>query len=696
MSSSEILTFLGSGILISILLFFLIDFIGSWLAGVCLNKEEVNTSFFGIYFGFVFVLFGTASLTVGVFNSFLPPFLFILVLAVFALKRGVGWKSLNWKFGWFETMFLVLNPLIRWVTNYDHKNNCFYYDLIDSYSYADQVFFFEKYRLEATFPQMESVSLGMPFLHSNYHYSEYYVSLFFKYFLSYSNYQTLFFFAMPFLISLLQIAVFRYFRKKGFRTDLLVFLAVFTISSLFKFFDFSLVTNLFVQWSNQFRGYFYFPVYQVIDPFSTYIYSYYGKATSFLFMVFLVLASYRIRNNGMLFFMFLFAFVFNVIFFPFLILLFFFLNLSNELELPRNLFWRRMSLPFFAFFTAFAYFMCFNIGLDLGKSHMVLPLYDVGFSPVALYKSISAKIFFISSNFFPLLFFAAVGYAFQKRSWLSFGILGYILLFPVSFLWFNVLFKLYSVLGIVLFFYLFVFVPITNETRRVVFSVVLINLCLWIFDIYLGFAVDFFQFHQMTLVGSLYLVCFLVFFRSFRPSIGWAILLLVFSVQNLSAINFFYHRVFYQENSSMPFVNRFLARSKGRMVRAVYISDRTNIPYIGYGKAGHDIKNVSDSLIQYFISPDVLNKKDTNEIKRTFGWSLYQNHPFNKFVKKQEPGLRMDEIKRNFISQFNIGHIIRVDAVKRSNMNFANELLIDSMHNDQQYYWIYFLNTGKK
>jgi hypothetical protein len=692
MTSGEILSFLSSAFLVSLLLFFAIDFTGRFYAELSLEGEKVNRSFAGVYLGFVVVLFCSAFFTVGPVNSFLLPFGGLVLLSVRHLGRIRSWREwFVFKPGWFEISFILLNLLIRWVSNYDHANNSFNYDLIDSYSYSDQVFFFEKYRREATFPQMENLSLGFPYIHSTYHYAEYYVSLFFKYFLRYTNYQVLFFCAMPFLISLLQIVVFRHFRKEGFLQNLFVFLVVFTVTTLYKYFDFSIFTGLLPLDSTAVNRYHFFPVLHVSDPFSTYIYSYYGKATSFLFLVFLVFATRGVRDLSLVFFIFLLCSIVNVVFFPYLFLFF------CALQLGERRFFIRCLVPVLSLFTCLAFFFILNLGTDLGiKSLFYLPRFTFRFDPVLVYKSLHDKIFFISSNFYPLLLFSALVFLIRKRTILSVSLMVLVLLFPLSFLWFEVLIKVYDLACIFLFLYLFISVKPDSTERFVAFCIVIVNLLLWNFDLYFGFIVDFFQFHQMSLVGSMFFLCSLMCFKLIRPTPAFGFLLVFFAVQNTFAINYFYHRVFHRYHSSVPFVQRFLDRTKGRMVRAVYISDRSGVPYIGYGKAGHDIKNVSDSLIQYFISPDVMTKSDTGEILRTYAWSLYQNHPFNRYLAKEGKGVPVFDAKRRFMQDHEIGCIFRLDGIPRKSMDFANPILVDSMYNEVQEYWVYFTSTGKQ
>ncbi len=627
---------------------------------------------------------------VGVWNSLSLPLLTLLAGGVvFFRRQRPSLTGLGGGFTLFplESFLIVFNLAVRFLSFYNAENQNFLPEWIDSYIYTDQLFYLERFGVETSYPQMESLSTGQSWSINLYHYLEYYLASWFKIFLNRTNYPVLFFCAIPFLISLAQIAVFRFFRSETRLGSIGLLLLILSAGTLFRFFHFGLPIELITSKANWFFQFYHFPLYKISTDFWVYFYNFYPKVPLFILLLVGITAALRTGNPFLHLFILLFSLYANMVFLPFLACWY----LGHLYLSRRNWLWFGI-LPL-SVALVFGIQFLLNLGRPSTPGAFFIPDFELVWSLKSSYRLLFKKFEFFMGNFFPLLlFFQAVRLLINPRSIWAWASLFYLLGFPAVFLKPDMLIQPWFLMGMAGF---LVQVYLRRKTlfgEPFFLCLSTLNLVLWLLDIWLTFPVDYFQIHQMTLVGSLYMITFYHSARNLKP--GWVagILAVLFIIHNVESISFYFHRIYYREKSSAPFIEAFLRRTSGRMVHSAYISDNRGTPYIGLGKSGGDIKNVSDSLEQHFISLDVFTREDTLRIYRGYSWKIYQDKPMVQFYnrnRRRYPGFA--ESQRAFIRQNNISCLFRASYIDRQNMNFANPLLADSMLNEVEGYWVYFL-----
>ena len=687
MEPSEVLHFASESILLSILFILLLNYTGSFISNKIFSDEDLGTKSQGaIFFGIIPIGFLLACKTVGVLNSLTIP---MIVLCIGMLhhffKNSSTLQPLKNIF--YEIIFVVFNIILRFITFYDLKNKSFLTEYKDTYVYVDQLFYLEKYGIETSYPQMESLSTGQSFSINIYHYLEYYLAVFFKIFISRPNYQILFFCALPLIISICQILIFRYIRYNSKIKSLYICLAILSITTLHRFFHFGLPIEIFTDKISWFFQFYYFPIFKITSTFWSYLYNFYPKIPVLLLLFFGIFLCTKTKNIYYNFIIILFSIYTNIVFFPFL-LIFYYLIIYSE---RRHTVY--FTVPIFSIILVYLSTKILNINHVATNTYFLFPTFNYSFSVKETYRIIFDKFFFLFGNFYPHILLLASIRLVKKRSYFNLIFILLILIFPIIFIFPTVTIKIYflSIICISLF---FLYNNRDNLFKNIFYSgLYLANICLWMLDIWTHSIVDIFQIHQMSLVGSIYLLLLYYSITSFKDFSNTLIVIFsIFLIVNFLAINFYFKRTYYKEKSSNAFNSELKKRTNNRMMNAVYISIIEEMPYFGLGNVGGDFKNVSDSLISHFISIDALTKKDSMKLISTYAWKIYQDKPVVQFYNKhKQTGRSVQEIQRMFLLENNIKVIIKKDGINRSKMDFSNLLLQDSLYNSAEYYWVYFL-----
>jgi len=687
---NPILALLFKSTALSSLLLILIHAFGAFL-GKSLFDTSKQGKTLHLFLGTVVITTIMAMVTIGLKTIFIlfPVTLIITWFFVQKKDRPIP-ESLTIKNLLPDPYEFILVPILNGMhilMYYDFRNKQFFKEWIDRYQYSEQVTYLQWSGIETHFVDLENFAFGESYKTTLYHHLENYLSMFYKCFTNESSFKVLHLMTYPFLLILCLSVVFHYLSPKNKIEKIAAILFCLVLGTL------SRVTVVFnpLSWIESmhfFKGIRFFPTYVVSEILFNYLYDSF-KISAALFLIITWIQICRTKAYSMIPLFVVAACVFNPVYIPFFAIL-------TGIQLfrdPKSMRWIIASvlIPI----TYIGFYKLANLGIQSGHPSKETALRfttDLG----SILKAVQNKVNFIIQHFYPLVLFSGWILFLKDRRIVSRLYLPFLLTLPIAFISSSTIIKIYLVLFIGAVGIGLNFIK-SAEKKILIIGLITSNLFTWLL-IEVGNSIhNISQSHEMTLVASLYFIPILFISGNIqvirKPIILFALGILV--VLNIYAVQFFHNRNFYRKDSGIEFVNSFLRRSN-KLIKAGYVTDYKPYPYFYHAARDFgDIQNETDSLFLTSVSLGTLTKADSIEITKIDLWDIYNKNPIVAYGSRTGKGKSLEEIQRNFIADKGITVLFRLDPVNRKYLDFANKILADSIHNDIESYWIYFLKDRK-
>jgi hypothetical protein len=131
--------------------------------------------------------------------------------------------------------------------------------------------------------------------------------------------------------------------------------------------------------------------------------------------------------------------------------------------------------------------------------------------------------------------------------------------------------------------------------------------------------------------------------------------------------------------------------------RAVHFNILTNSPFLASSMIGHEFLQYSDSVTSAWISIDLMTKKDSLNFKDAGLNSYVERFTFNSFYKKEiqfskDSGFIF--IQKKFIKQNDIHLVFVSDNIARSNTNYLKPIIKDSIRIEKGRYTAFLIDPN--
>jgi hypothetical protein len=655
----------------------------------CLSKQidDADANMAGLFLGFSLLIGLIASVHVGYRSLYFPWTLVLLGGLLWQFFKQKGFSSFSMSAGLWPGLALTLfNVWFHWIVCYDWKNETFLSDWIDSYIYSDNVNFLLKLKTETPGYLAESMYLGEGTKTSFYHYSEYYLCMPMKWLVDLPSHFLLFFVVMPFMVAISQLIII-YLVKPWWKHSVFWLLAFvlagttfFRYVHLFNLFELTGYTNYAIE---RFKN---FPTYLITPENTIYPYSYSGKVVVFFIALLGCLALAKKSQPVMLTVALALTFVTNAIYLPFV------------LAFVLLMFWQEhRSFKDYAFILvgpalAYLYHMLVSQNSIPAVASEFKPEWQVVWSLKSTYIIFYKKFYWLVSNFYPQMCFTGLLWWITQKSKLSMLFLIYLVLLALVFLYSPSLIGVASILFWGIIGWLLIGQAQATPIQTKPYLLLVANLVFWLFnELTIAFR-DVFQIHELSLITTIFLLPFLLIEEGKWSKWQLAVLSAIFMANNLFAVNFYFKRTYFRTENSAAFLEKYFEKTKGRLVKSLFINSVNNTPYIASeGRTGFDIKNMSDSLFQFYVSIETLTPTDSLNLKKALAWQSYQDQPFVQYYNKNKASMSLDSAKRSFCRAKGISAVFRSAHVMPEQVAFAKPLIVDSLENRVERYMVYFL-----
>jgi len=652
------------------------------LASVLFEKRgKIEFEIASPLLGYALVCGILAVIFLGFRTTILPA---VLALTAYGIHNTIRhkWAGLNLRKSMYESAFVILNIGIHWLVFYDWRNACFFSEWQDSYSYAGNVIGMLENKMDCVMHECSNAALGYDSASTIYHYSEYYLTFLSVFLFGKSSYFSLFFIAIPVIMSLAQIQLVRYLRI-GTGLNLIQSIAlVLGITTCIRY------VNIGALVPGNLNGLSHFPLFQISDYFNIFFYNFSGKIPLFLLLFFSLNFLWKEKMRLEFGLAFMLIPVLNLTFLPYFILFFGMVGLAEK----RSWRWLLPAGPLLLPVLLFP--LMLNAGKDLAVQVPSAPYdFDWIFHWKEMITSLKSGWMYLLGNFYALFLLTGVLFIMFRRSFISIVFFSLVCGYPfllnrpgLS----GGLFLLSFCFAIYLFFWL------SARNLPVFFSIIsLMALHILFAPFKHGAFRDIFQLREFPLIGFILALPFLILsdWKKGIPAFIW-IPCFAMAALNLYEMHFMNNRVYYRNRSPLDFHKQYFEKTHGKKIRAAYLSESSSniLEADLISRAGYDLMNVSDSLELFYLGLDKISHHDSLLLARSVvAWGLQERQPFALFCRMNPQILSREAQRLAFMKQHRIQAFFRNASLSRSGMNYLNTALTDSLYNPSEKYWVYFL-----
>lgn len=171
--------------------------------------------------------------------------------------------------------------------------------------------------------------------------------------------------------------------------------------------------------------------------------------------------------------------------------------------------------------------------------------------------------------------------------------------------------------------------------------------------------------------------------KSLIPKI---LVFLVFIIcTNVVAIKAENERSFNHKPADAAFLKKvFNDLAPGGLIKTVYCSQFTLMPYIHYDRVGDELLHHTDHFTTTLFAVDLFTRADTMLAHQMGAMSYFNNLPLARYLQLNKcNGHNLDSLRLKFLRDNQVSFVLRRHDYERSRLNFLNQYIIDSAYNHQ-------------
>ena len=263
--------------------------------------------------------------------------------------------------------------------------------------------------------------------------------------------------------------------------------------------------------------------------------------------------------------------------------------------------------------------------------------------------------------FFPIILYITI----KHNSFVIRAISIWLLLYPLTGISFQILFKIYFLGGALLIVaFLVRYWRLVTDFK--VLSFLLLILGFQLIEIAIPKFIDSHQIFALTVPPMFYIFANLLWgslLRTWKLSALWFSFILFFILNNLISIRSDNMRSFVRQKADQTFLLQLFSRlAPDKKIKSVYCSAFTLFPFLHYDRVGDELSFYTDSFTTTVFSIDLLSRADSALADEVGAASYLRDLPIAKFIQKNKSkGVRLDDFRLLFLSQNRIPFVFRKD-----------------------------------